>query len=125
MSDQKRSTKMSEIQSTVEKRVAEAHAALLSELKNAGDDSEVTEYIEHHLDELEEGYWSEVCGASNPSVSEVAAKLTVQPFWLEEALQGEADLDRVDFTLPRDVTDYVLCVEYSEDGDFQDIRTES
>lgn len=116
---------MSDIQSTVEKRVAEAHVALLSDLKSAGDDNEVKEYIEHHLDELEKGYWSEVCGSSNPSVCEVAIKLTVQPFWLEEALQGESDLDRVDFTLPRDVTDYVLCVEYSEDGEFQNISMQS
>ena len=55
--------------------------------------------------------------------------MVIHPFWYEEALGGEADLDRVDFTLPDNeddaVTNYLLCVEYSEEGQLEGISMES
>ena len=116
---------MSADKQTIDKRVAEANAALIEDLKLPGDESDVREYIEHHLEEVESEYWTKQFGESKPAIDMVASRLVVKPFWMEEALEGEADLDRVDFTLPGDITDYVLCVEYAEDGKSYEITMES
>lgn len=113
----------------VEKRIAEAKAALLTDLKLPGDESDVREYIEHHLAEVEESYWAQQFGEARPPVELVVGKLTIHPFWMEEALEGDADLNRVDFTLPPnrgdEVTNYLLCVEFSADGSLFGICMES
>ena len=112
-----------------EKRMVEAKVALVNNLALPNDESSVRSYIEHHLVEVDDEYWVTVFGESKPSISVVASKMVIHPFWYEEALDGEADLDRVDFTLPDNeddaVTNYLLCVEYSEEGQLEGISMES
>lgn len=72
-------------------------------------------FIEHHLDEVEPGYWKNHFGTTQPTALQVVDKLV---------LQDNSDANLLDFTLPDDVTQYLLCVTL-EGNQIIDISMES
>lgn len=93
----------------------------LQDIKNAigteiGEYS-IDEFISHHLEELPSTYWKAKTGVETPSVSQVVDLLVLRSKWDDEEVY--------DFTLPDDVTDYVVCVKYGENGELEDIDMES
>ena len=74
-------------------------------------------FISHHLKELSDDDWILALGKTNPSPQEILNSLTL-PEPSEDGLM-------YDFTLPNDVTDYILCVSFGEDGTIEDISMES
>jgi hypothetical protein len=77
----------------------------------------VDEFISHHLEELPSTYWKAKTGVETPSVNQVVDLLVLRSKWDDEEVY--------DFTLPDDVTDYVISVKYGENGELEDIDMES
>ncbi len=81
----------------------------------------VTLFVEHHLEELNVAYWEKLLGSTNPQPENVLDSLELQPFWDEDI----EELNSLDFTLPEEVTDYLICVRFSDQGIVEDIVMES
>jgi hypothetical protein len=74
-------------------------------------------FINHHLEELNDSEWSQAIGISKPTKQQVLESLTLTSCW-DEGLA-------YDFSLPNDVTDYVVSVRYDESGEIEEISMES
>jgi hypothetical protein len=61
-------------------------------------------------------------GTPRPEPSQVIDLLELRSHWGDEAEDG---IDTFDFTLPDGVTDYVIAVQFREDGEVDEISTES
>ena len=92
-------------------------------LQDAAPDNQVRLYVEHHLQEIAPKYWQHHTGLTRPDAKQVIELLSTQRF-LDFHSVEEND-DSIDFSLPDNVTDYVLCVSFDEDGDVEDISMES
>lgn len=77
----------------------------------------IDEFVSHHLDELPASYWEKHIGTSKPTNEQVINLLILRSKWDDEEVY--------DFTLPDDVTDYVVSVSFDEDGLIEDISMES
>lgn len=77
----------------------------------------IDEFVSHHIGELPESYWEQHLGTKKPSGEQVIGMLVLRSKWDEEEVY--------DFTLPGDVTDYVVSVSFDEDGEIDDIVMES
>jgi hypothetical protein len=84
----------------------------------AGDDG-VNLFVQHHLDELPGSYWQQHLASAAPEPSAVLKLLELRSSW------GEDDLEYFDFTLPGDVTDYVVSVHFDGSGRVDGISMES
>lgn len=76
-------------------------------------------FVEHHLEEISQEYWQERTGAANPDPTAVLALLELKSNW------GEGEVESFDFSLPGDVTDYVLSVRFNDAGEIDEISMES
>lgn len=103
----------------------EYEQAALATLKSlcgtsAGEDS-VTLFVDHHLAELEPDYFSQTYGTPTPEAPQILASLILVDSWSSE---DDGNVDVFDFSLPGNVTDYLLSVRFSGD-DIEDISMES
>ena len=76
-------------------------------------------FVSHHLEEMPRNYWQEQLGTTTPDSLAVIGLLVCRSSW------GKEDLENFDFTLPGDVTNYVVCVRFDEKGEIDDIGMES
>ena len=95
----------------------------LAEIRQAhgtedGEDS-VDLFVAHHLEELPQDYWLDHLGRPTPDSAAVIGLLAFRSSW------GKGDLENFDFTLPGDVTDYVVSVHFDEKGEIDGISMES
>ncbi|WP_325892441.1 DUF2004 domain-containing protein [Grimontia sp. NTOU-MAR1] len=74
-------------------------------------------FVSHHLEELPTSYWVELLGTESPSSEQVIGLLVLRSKW-----EGE---EVYDFTLPGEVTDYVVSVTFNEEGKVESIEMES
>ncbi|MFT4646990.1 MAG: hypothetical protein ACI87O_002038 [Planctomycetota bacterium] len=79
-----------------------------------------TLFASHHLEELEESYWEEHIGTRRPSPEEILELIECR-FVVDE----EGEIERLDFQLPAEVSDYVLSVSVDEGGNVDEITMES
>ena len=101
----------------IEARKKVAITAIKSAFGTPEQEYGVTMFAEHHIEELEPEYWMKHLGVKNPGPKEVLDLLVLREHW---------DEDRVfDFTLPEDVTDYVISVQFDDNGEVEDITMES
>jgi hypothetical protein len=84
----------------------------------AGEDS-VNLFVEHHLAELPQNYWVQHLGSESPEASAVINLLELNSSW------GDGEIENFDFTLPGDVTDYMVSVHFDESGNIDEISMES
>jgi hypothetical protein len=77
----------------------------------------IDEFVSHHLKELPQSYWEKHLGTSHPSNEQVIDLLVLRSKWEDEEVY--------DFTLPEEVTDYVVSVSFDNDGMIDDIVMES
>jgi hypothetical protein len=84
----------------------------------SGEDS-IGLFIEHHMEEIPEAYWTEHLGTSAPDAAAVLGLLQFRSSW------GEEDLEYFDFTLPGEVTNYVVSVRFGSSGAIDEISMES
>jgi hypothetical protein len=106
----------------IERRKNIALAAIRSALAKEEDDYGAKLFVSHHLDEIEETYWQKHLGAARPEPSRVLDILELQSHWSVEEDDG---IETFDFTLPEDVTNYVISVHFNESGQVEEITMES
>jgi len=108
--------------SEVLRRETTARAAIKQSFGTGENESGADLFASHHLDELECEYWQKHLGTSRPEPLRVIDILKLRSHWGDDDDNG---LDVFDFTLPDDVTDYVLSVRFDETGEVQEISMES
>ena len=106
----------------IERRRNAAIEAIRRAHGTADDEHGATLFVSHHLDEIGDNYWIKHCGAARPDATQVLDILVLQSHWGEDDDDG---IDTFDFTLPDDVTSYVLSVEFDENGDVSGVSMES
>lgn len=103
----------------IENREKSAIAAIRSTFGTEDGESGATLFIEHHLSEIEGDYWQKHLGNPKPDPIKVLDILVLRSHW-----GGEDDIETFDFTLPENVTDYVISVRFDESGQVEDISME-
>ena len=81
-----------------------------------------TLFASHHLDELDADYWQTHLGTGKPEPAQILDILTLKSHWGGE---DEHEIDVFDFTLPGDVTNYVISVRFDDAGEVEEISMES
>ena len=79
----------------------------------------IKQYIEHHLDELDDAYWLSHTDTDNPSSDDVLEIMVADTTWSDN---GDTI---VDCTLPGGVTNYLLSVRLNASGQCTGIEMES
>ncbi len=106
----------------IKKRTEIALAAIKSVHGTPDDEFGVTLFVSHHLEELDEVYWNKHLQTASPDPVRVLDILKLKSHWGDEDDDG---IDNFDFTLPDEVTNYVLCVRFDDDGEVEEISMES
>ena len=89
--------------------------------KAEGDDGP-TLFVDHHLEEIEAGYWLKTYGSASPDPERILRSLDLVDTWSDD----DGDTTNVlDFSLPDNVTNYLISVRFGEDGEISDILMES
>ena len=104
----------------IQKRTKTSRAAIEAAYGTEDDEQGVTLFVSHHLQEIENSYWEERFQTATPTPSQILDSLI-----LCTGFEDEEDLEMLDFTLPGEVTDYLICVSFSEAGEVEDISMES
>jgi hypothetical protein len=99
--------------------------AALTELRSLlgtpeGEDN-VELFIEHHLAELEADYFSKALGTPKPEASLVLSSLVLVASW---SYEDDGIINVFDFSLPEEVTNFVLSVRFSGD-EVEEVSMES
>jgi hypothetical protein len=81
-----------------------------------------TLFAAHHLDELDQSYWQTHLNIDKPAPAQVLELLSLKSHRSDDDDDG---LDTLDFALPGDVSNYVLCVRFDENGEIGEISMES
>lgn len=79
-------------------------------------------FASHHLDELDSDYWQKHLGSKKPDPVRVLDILELRSHWGDDEDDG---IEVFDFTLPDDITDYVISVRFDEAGEVEEISMES
>ena len=104
----------------IKRREVVARAAIKRAFDAADDESDVAIFISHHLEELDSAYWKKHFSKETPPPLRILESLVLRDHW-----GGDDEIDTFDFTLPEDVTDYVISVSFDEAGDVFGITMES
>ena len=103
----------------VDKRTKLALDAIRKEYGTDAGEFSTTMFVSHHLEELPKDYWQEHTGTDKPEPAAVLGLLELKSNW------GESDIENFDFSLPGDVTDYLLSVRFDDAGEIDEISMES
>jgi hypothetical protein len=101
-------------------RETAARQAIKNGFNMEDEESGVAMFVAFHLEELEPGYWQTHAGTPRPEPSAVLDILVLREHWGEKD-----DLETFDFTLPGDVTNYVISVRFDDKGKVDEISMES
>lgn len=104
------------------KRQEVALAAIKRAFGTPEDKYGATLFVSHHLEEVEESYWQKYLGTARPEPSSILNLLVLES---ERDEDNEEDCDTLYFTLPDDVTNYVITVHIGESGQVEEITMES
>ncbi|WP_041523238.1 DUF2004 domain-containing protein [Gilvimarinus agarilyticus] len=77
----------------------------------------IDEFVSHHIDELPRTYWEKHLNTESPSSEQVIGLLVLHSKWKDEEVY--------DFTLPDNVSGYVVRVSFDEEGHIKDFEMES
>jgi hypothetical protein len=105
---------------TIQKRTESARAAIKAAYGTEDDEYGATLFVSHHLEEIESAYWEKHFGTVKPEPSKILDALV-----LRSEFEDDDEIDTFDFTLPEEVTDYVICVTFDDEGEVVDISMES
>ena len=106
----------------IRRREKAALAAIRESLESEEDETGATLFVSHHLEELDASYWEEHLGTDEPEPQRIVDLLELRSHWSPDDDDG---IETFDFTLPDDVTDYVISVHFDDDGKVDDISMES
>ena len=98
-----------------------ARAKLLEMLGTDDGEFGPTVFVSHHKEELSADYWASAFGNADPLPDEIIRGLVMVDSWSSE---DDDNIDTFDFSLPGEVTNYLLSVRF--DGDeIADVSMES
>lgn len=80
-----------------------------------------TLFVSHHLEELDADYWTKTYGTGAPEATAILDSLVMINAW---SSNDDDTIDVFDFSLPGDVTNYLLSVRFV-DGEVDDASMES
>jgi hypothetical protein len=103
----------------VETRTNLALAAIKQAYGTEADEYGATMFVKHHLEELPADYWQDRLGTTNPEPAAVLGLLELQSNW------GEGEIENFDFSLPGEVTNYVVSVHFDNAGAVDGVSMES
>ena len=103
----------------LEERKTRALVAIRRALGTPEGEENINLFVQHHLEELQQMYWKKHLGVDAPDASKVVDLLQFRSAW------GHESLEYFDFTLPDEVTDYVVSVHFNDAGDIDGISMES
>jgi hypothetical protein len=106
----------------VARRKTAALAAIKRRFGTEDGEFDVNLFASHHLDELDSAYWQSHLGTTEPDPARVLDILVLRKHWGDDDDEGMAVFD---FTLPDDITDYVMTVRFDEAGEIEEISMES
>jgi len=109
-------------QEEIERREKLAISKIKSVFGTEEDEDGATAFVSHHLEEIENNYWKKHLGSTQPEPRQVLDILVLRSHWGDEDDDG---IDTFDFTLPENVTDYVICARFNEGGQVEEITMES
>jgi hypothetical protein len=109
-------------QEEIEKRKVTALSAIKSAYGTEADEYGATLFVSHHLEEIKPAFWKKYLGTTQPEPRSVLDILILQSHWGDEDNDG---IDTFDFSLPEDVTNYVISVRFDAAGKVEDISMES
>ena len=104
----------------IKRREAAARAAIKKAFGTPNDEFGATLFVSQHLEELDAGYWEKHLSTKTPDPARVLEMLELHSHW-----GGDDELDIFDFTLPDEVTNYVISVTFEESGEVSGITMES
>ncbi|MEM7777750.1 MAG: DUF2004 domain-containing protein [Pseudomonadota bacterium] len=106
----------------IAKRKQTALDAIIHAHGTSNHETDVALFVEHHLAEIEGRYWQTHLGNSSPKPEQVLSILELKSHWSDD---DESGIDTFDFTLPGEITNYILCVRFDEAGRIEEIVMES
>ncbi len=118
-------------QEELERRKALALKRIHAAYGKDGHEYDVTMFVDHHLEEIEPEYWLKHAGVQKPDPADVLGLLILRYHWTPydgddpDIEDDEEGLQLLDFTLPENTTQYLICVEFDNDGQIDGIRMES
>jgi uncharacterized protein YfaS (alpha-2-macroglobulin family) len=103
------------------REIEERKTTALAAIKQSAADKagQVALFVSHHLQELDDGYWKKHTGAPRPTQSQILDLLVLTNHW---SLGG---VESFDFTLPEDITNYLISVRFNKKGEITDVSMES
>jgi hypothetical protein len=113
---------MSTDQAELSRRTKIAREAIKGSLGTEAGEYGATLFASHHLDQLDQSYWQTHLKIDKPVLAQVLDLLCLQSHRSDDDDDG---YDTLDFALPGDVSNYVLCVRFDENGDIDEISMES
>ncbi|WP_036170017.1 DUF2004 domain-containing protein [Massilia sp. 9096] len=102
------------------RREAAARQAIKNGFDMEDEDSGVAMFVAFHLEELDADYWQQHVKTPRPHPGDVLDALVLREHW-----GGPDDLEHFDFTLPGEVTEYVVSVRFDAAGKVAEISMES
>lgn len=108
----------------ISRRQSVAMAAIREVFGTEEDEAGATLFVSHHLEEIDAAYWEKHLETAAPEPSQVLDLLVLRSHW-GDGEQDEDGIDTFDFTLPEEVTDYVISVHFDEEEAVDDISMES
>lgn len=105
------------------RREAAARAAIRTAYGTPQAEYGVTLFVTHHLAELEPDYWRGQLGDDAPPPERILDLLELRGHWSDD--DDDDGLEVFDFTLPDDVTNYVISVRFDEAGEIAEVSMES
>ena len=109
-------------QAIVKGREQLARVAMRAALENQQAEDSVELFIQHHLEEIEPDYWKKYFGSAVPTPLQVLDLLVLAAPWESDEIDSR---EMLDFTLPDEITQYVICVGFDAKGQVIDISMES
>jgi hypothetical protein len=104
----------------VKRRELAARDAIKRAFETDEDEASARLFVSHHLAELDAEYWKRHLSAESPAPRAVLDLLQLRSHW-----GGDEEMETFDFTLPEDVTNYVICVTFGDEGEVADVSMES
>lgn len=106
----------------IARREKSALAAIKLSFGTAAAEDSVNLFVEHHQDEMDAEYWEKHLATKTPAPARILDLLQLRSHWSPDEDDG---INVFDFTLPDDVTDYVISVRFDDAGEVKEISMES
>ena len=111
---------MSAIAAEIQRREKLALEAIKSTFGTEDGEFGATMFATHHIEELEPTYWFKHLGTETPEPKRVLDALQLKEHWGDD----DNEMEVFDFTLPDEVTDYVMSVRFDEAGSVEEVSME-